>query len=137
MLFIKFIDTPPPQNTIKGRYTYYTVCSTPDTNIHTLFNTVVLFPESVLQHTVPGETYLYHIHPPPPFRFSNYDLNEPFPETPPVTFYFAQPPTPIYFFCYSRPVGENGLAPLDFDLLLNCIQTLLYGTPTPPLHGVP
>jgi hypothetical protein len=39
--------------------------------------------------------------------------------------------TPHNFSVTFGPVGENGLAPLNFDLLLNCIQTLLYGTPTP------
>ena len=49
IILIKSIDTPPPQKLAKGRCRQYTVCSTPDTNIHTFYNGVVLFPNSALQ----------------------------------------------------------------------------------------
>jgi hypothetical protein len=136
MLDRVYPDTPPPQNTIKGRYTIYTLCSTPGKESQALFNTVVLFPNSVLHYPGGLETYLYHIHPPPPSFFGTLVPAFRFRNTP-RHFLFWVPIAPYIFFCYIRPVGENGLAPLDFDLLLNCIRTLLYGAPTPPLHGVP
>ena len=81
-ILIKYIWTPPPQKSTKGRYAYYTVRNTPDTNNHTFYNNT----------------------PPPPFIFGWVSRSYPTTETPPVTFYFGFPLPPIYFSVTVRPL---------------------------------
>ena len=79
MLVVILTSDPPTQNYDKGRWGPLTLCVTHPIRSPVLFITI----------------------PPSPYYFVPSILSRFISKTPPVTFYFAQPPTPIIFLLHS------------------------------------